>query len=120
VRRLTLRHPLGRASRWLGRVFNLGPVLCGGDSDTINQASVFPLAPTGDCNNIASLRMVVDVGAWGESRWSLPGGQSGNPLSPNYTDMFPLWQRGEGVPIAWTPEEVAKARRATLQLRPVT
>jgi penicillin amidase len=118
VRRLTMRHPLGRASRWLARVFNLGPVPCGGDSDTINQASVLPLHPIGDCNNIASLRMVVDVGAWGASRWSLPGGQSGNPLSPNYTDMFLLWQRGEGVPIAWTPEEVEKARRATLRLIP--
>jgi penicillin amidase len=120
VRRLTMRHPLGRASRWLARVFNLGPVPCGGDSDTINQASVFPLYPTGDCNNIASLRMVVDVGAWGESRWSLPGGQSGNPLSPHYDDLFMLWQRGEGVPIAWAPEEVRKAARATLRLQPMT
>ena len=52
---------------------------------------------------------VVDVGAWRNSRFSLPGGQSGNPLSPHYDDLFPLWQRGEGVPIAWTAEEVRQA-----------
>ena len=25
---------------------------------------------------------------------------------PHYDDLFALWQRGEGVPIAWTPEEI--------------
>jgi penicillin G amidase len=117
IRTLTLRHPLGRVSQWFARVFNLGPIPCGGDTDTINQASVQPLNPTGDCNNIASLRMVVDVGLWSASRWSLPGGQSGNPMSPHYDDLFLLWQRGEGVPIAWTPQEVQKATRATLYLK---
>jgi penicillin amidase len=116
MRSLTLRHPLGRASRWLAKVFNLGPIPCGGDSDTINQASVFPPQPLSDCHSIASMRMVVDVGAWDNSRWSLPGGQSGNPLSPHYDDLFILWQRGDGVPIAWSPEAVRQTTRATLRL----
>ena len=91
----------------------------GGDTDTINQASVFPLEPTAPCNNIASLRTVIDVGAWGNSRFVLPGGQSGNPLSRHYDDLFPLWQRGEGVPIAWTADEVQQATVATLELMPI-
>src|SRR5205085_12438106 len=110
--------PLG-PKRLLAAIFNRGPVPCGGDTDTINQASVLPLAPTEPCNNIASLRVVIDVGAWGTSRFVLPGGQSGNPLSPHYDDLFPLWQRGEGVPIAWAPEEVEKAAVATLELLPL-
>jgi penicillin amidase len=118
IRTLTLRHPLGRVSRLLALIFNLGPIPCGGDTDTINQASVFPLNPTGDCHSIASLRMVVDVGHWSASRWSLPGGQSGNPLSPHYDDLFKLWQRGDGAPIAWTAEEIQKASRSTLHLQP--
>ncbi len=117
LRVLRMRHLLG-GRRWLHRVFNLGPVPCGGDTDTINQASVFPLTPTADCKNIASLRTVIDVGAWANSRFVLPGGQSGNPLSPHYDDLFPLWRRGEGVPIAWTPEEVRAATVATLTLVP--
>jgi penicillin G amidase len=115
LRRLRMTHLLG-GKRFLHQVFNLGPVPCGGDTDTINQASVFPLTPTTDCKNIASLRAVIDVGGWANSRFVLPGGQSGNPLSPHYDDLFPLWQRGEGVPIAWTPDEVRAATVATLEL----
>jgi penicillin G amidase len=116
LRVLRMRHILG-GRRFLHRIFNLGPVPCGGDSDTINQASVFPLTPTNDCKNIASLRVVIDVGAWQNCRFVLPGGQSGNPLSPHYGDLFSLWQRGKGVPIAWTPEEVRAAAVTTLELR---
>lgn len=122
VRQLVIRHPLTRAGGWLGwlmgKMFNLGPVPCGGDADVINQAAVLPLAPLAPAINIASMRMVLDVGAWQNSRWVLPGGQSGNPLSPHYDDLFPLWQRGEGVPIAFTLEEMRTAAVATLELSP--
>jgi len=114
-RPLVLHHPLGRV-RWLSRVFNLGPIPCGGDTDTINQAAVLPLAPLAPADNIASLRVVIDVGEWSNSRFVLPGGQSGNPLSPHYEDQWPLWQRGDGIPIAWTPDEVRRATRETLTL----
>jgi penicillin G amidase len=122
LRRLTMHHPLGRTPGALGRVFarvfNLGPVPWGGDADTISQAAAPPLAPLADTDNIASLRAVFDVGAWHNSRFCLPGGQSGNPLSPHYADQFPLWRRGEGVPIAFTEEEVAAAAVEALELRP--
>jgi penicillin amidase len=117
LRTLTLHHPISRRS-WLAPFFNLGPFPCGGDTDTINQASVLPLAPLASVDNIASLRMVVDVGAWSNSRFCLPGGQSGNPLSPHYDDLLQLWLRGDGVPIAWTDEEVRQATVQTLELLP--
>jgi penicillin amidase len=62
--------------------------------------------------------MVADTGAWENSRWVLPGGQSGNPLSPHYDDQLPLWQRGEGIPIPWSEDAVRVATRATLHLKP--
>lgn len=117
LRTLTLHHPISRRP-WLAPFFNLGPFPYGGDTDTINQGSVLPLDPLASADNIASLRMVVDVGAWSNSRFSLPGGQSGNPLSPHYDDLLPLWLRGEGVPIAWTEEEVRQAAVQTLELSP--
>jgi penicillin amidase len=116
VRTLTMQHAMGRGR--LARVFNLGPVPYGGDADTINQGAALPLEPLANVDNIASLRVVIDVGAWENSRFCLPGGQSGNPCSPHYADLFPLWLRGEGVPIAWTPEEVRAAARQTLELAP--
>jgi penicillin amidase len=65
-----------------------------------------------------SFRMVVDVGAWSNSRFVVAGGQSGNPLSPHYADLLGHWQRGEGVPIPWTPAEIAAATVETLTLEP--
>jgi penicillin amidase len=117
IRTLTMEHPMGRA-RWLKRVFNIGPVPFGGDADVINQGAALPLAPLANVDNIASVRVVIDVGNWSASRFSLPGGQSGNPCSAHYDDLFPLWLRGEGVPIAWTPEEVRAAAQESLELVP--
>lgn len=123
ARPLILRHPLsrkpGQLGRALGRVFNLGPVPCGGDADVINQAAVQPLGPLEPTNNIPSLRAVFDVGAWENSRFVLAGGQSGNPFSPHYGDLFELWQRGEGVPIAFTIDEVRREAVETLELAPL-
>ncbi len=117
LRTVALRHPMGQRKA-LARIFNLGPVPCGGDNDTIAQASVLPLEPLAPTENIPSLRVVIDVGAWSNSRFVLPGGQSGNPLSAHYADQLPLWQRGEGVPIAWSVEEVRQAATQTLVLLP--
>jgi penicillin amidase len=116
-----MHHPMSRAGalgRALGRVFNLGPIPCGGDADVINQAAVVPFAPLAQADNVPSLRAVFDVGAWQNSRFVLPGGQSGNPLSPHYGDLFELWQRGEGVPIAFTAEQMQEAAVETLELHP--
>lgn len=117
VRQLTLPHPVG-AQAPLDRIFNLGPVPCGGDVSTVAQAACDWLDLEASPLAIASLRMVLDVGNWDESRFILPGGQSGNPLSPHYGDQLPLWLRGEGVPIAWSPERVSQITQTTLLLLP--
>ena len=117
IRPLVLKHPAGaRAS--FSKVFNLGPFPWGGDANTVNQAA----GHIGDCTSnpvvIASLRMVVDVGNWENNRFSLPGGQSGNPVSPHYDDLLPFWRRGEGVPIAWSSEQVSRVAKSVLRLVP--
>jgi penicillin amidase len=63
--------------------------------------------------------MVIDVGNWDASRFVLPGGQSGHPLSPHYDDQLPLWQRGEGIPIAWSPQRIDAVTETVLDLVPV-
>lgn len=117
VRPLTLRHSVGERAP-LDRVFNLGPFAWGGDASTVGQAAVDPANPTANSHFIASLRMVADVGNWDEGRFALPGGQSGNPLSPHYDDLLAFWQRGEGVPIAWSAAKVDQASRTALRLVP--
>lgn len=62
--------------------------------------------------------MVIDVGDWEACRVALPVGQSGNPLSTHYDDLLACWQTGDGVPIAWAPEDVERRTVASLTLAP--
>ncbi|MBM3934021.1 MAG: penicillin acylase family protein [SAR202 cluster bacterium] len=117
VRRLTLRHPVGERAG-LGRVFNLGPFPIPGDTNTVAQAAVDPIDPAANPIVVPSLRMAVEVGNWESCRFSMPGGQSGNPLSPHYSDLLEFWKKGEGVPIAWSPENIDRAAKSTLVLSP--
>lgn len=95
-RSLRLIHPLGRVPA-LGKIFNRGPVPYGGDSNTVAQSGVDILSPQTNPTSVAGLRTAIDVGAWENSKFVLAGGQSGNPFSPHYDDLFALWQRGEGI-----------------------
>ena len=117
VRPLTLRHPTG-VGPVLGAVFNRGPIETGGDGNTISQALSPPDDPLAEPLVYPSLRMVIDSGAWGDSRYCLPGGQSGNPCSPHYDDQLRLWLHGEGVPIAWRVEDIRRATVSRLDLLP--
>jgi penicillin amidase len=116
ARPLALVHPLG-TKPVLRSLFNLGPIAFGGDATTIPQASVDFAAPLGNAIGIPNLRVVIDVGAWENSRWILAGGQSGNPASPHYDDMLPMWERGDGISIAWAPDAVRRSAVASLRLR---
>lgn len=117
VRPLTLRHALGE-QKPLDRIFNIGPIRWSGDFSTVSQSGAPPLNPLGNPSAIASLRMAVDVGNWDDSRFSLPGGQSGNPLSPHYNDQVDPWRTGTGVPMPFSESAVAAATSTTLFLVP--
>jgi len=118
VRPLTFQHPVS-VRRPLGRVFDLGPFPWDGDANTVSPAPGDPANPTANPVAVASLRMAVDVGQWELSRFVLPGGQSGNPYSRHYADQMALWRKGDALPIAWSPDAVARATRHTLVLDPV-
>jgi penicillin amidase len=118
-RTLVVKHQIFGTHKLLAPAFNLGPVPCGGDMNTINQAGVSLLQPNRAVSNLPNLRVVIDTGNWSASRVVLCGGQSGNPLSPHYDDLFPLWQRGEAVPLPWTVEDVLRSAKATLRIQPL-
>ncbi len=117
VRPLTLMHRFGE-KKPLERIFNRGPLPGYGDGTTVNQAGFEYWKPFRHSTVTAHLRAVMEVGDWSNSRFVLLGGQSGNPLSPHYSDLIPLWQRGEGVPIHWDDAEVARATQDELSLLP--
>lgn len=117
VRPLWLRHPFGERAP-LYRLFNLGPYPGWGDASTIAQGAVDLEDPLNNPLGLATLRMVLDVGAWDDSRFVWLGGQSGNPFSVHYDDMIAPWFRGAAVAIAWSETARRKCRRQTLELSP--
>jgi penicillin amidase len=118
VRRLRLEHPLFGKHRLLATAFNLGPVPCGGDCNTVSQAGVRPADPTDFTHNMCNMRTVFDLADLGASRFVLCGGQSGNPWSAHHADQLPLWQEGESITIPWEQADVIRAAKETLRLLP--
>ena len=100
----------------MDKVFNLGPFPWGGDANTVSQAAVSFLDPTANSQFVASMRMSVEVGDWDNNRFVLPGGQSGNPMSPHYADQLDLYRSGRSITIAWSPEKIATATVDVLEL----
>jgi penicillin amidase len=62
--------------------------------------------------------MAVDVGEWDANRFILPGGQSGNPMSPHFADQLDLYREGGAISIAWSARMLANAVVDTLEIRP--
>ena len=67
----------------------------------------------------ASFRMVVDVGEWDRSVCVNAPGQSGDPRSPHYRDLAPLWAEGKYVPMLYTRRAVEAQAELRWVLRPV-
>ncbi|MES2127713.1 MAG: penicillin acylase family protein [Pseudomonadota bacterium] len=71
-----------------------------------------------ELTNGASVRMVLDVGNWDGSRIVNAPGQSGNPDSPHYRDLAPLWLRGAYFPLLYSRAAVNKATSEVIELSP--
>ncbi|KRB41022.1 penicillin acylase family protein [Phenylobacterium sp. Root700] len=66
----------------------------------------------------ASFRMVLDVGAWDNSVAINTPGQSGGPGSAHYRDLFPIWAKGDYVPLSYSRKAVEAATESVLKLTP--
>ena len=66
----------------------------------------------------ASFRMVLDVGNWDASVTINTPGQSGDPFSPHYRDLAPLWAVGEYIPLLYSREAIERNARAVIRLTP--
>lgn len=67
----------------------------------------------------ASVRMVVDVGAWDNSRWINAPGQGGETGGPHGGDLAPIWARGEAVPMVYSAAAVDAETEAVWRLYPM-
>ena len=79
---------------------NVGPFPVGGSSSTTMLATY--RTDNLRVTNGASLRIVMDVGAWDKSVCINVPGQSGDPRSPNYGDLAATWAKGSYVPLLYS------------------
>lgn len=64
-----------------------------------------------------SYRAIYDLANLDASRYIIPGGQSGHPLSPHYGDLAPLWRDGEFIEISTAKDAIKQGAIGTLVLK---
>jgi penicillin amidase len=121
LHQVELRHPfealLPEPLRSQSRV---GPAPRGGSADTVNNTAYREAEPDLRQVSGASFRMVIDVGAWDRSLAVNSPGQSGDPLSTHYQDLFPLWASDGAFPLLYSRRRVVEAAERRIVLEPPT
>jgi penicillin amidase len=66
----------------------------------------------------ASVRLVMDVGAWDNSVAMNTPGQSDDPMSAHYRDLFPMWAQGSYVPLRFSRAAVDRDAEDVIHFSP--
>ena len=113
IHTLILSHSLGRI-KLLRPMLATGPVSSPGDGATINMG-FYRHSSSYQHTVGASLRFIIDVGRWDQSRFVLLSGQSGHLFSPYYRDQTALWRNGQSIRIHCSDNEMASAQSLVLE-----
>jgi penicillin G amidase len=111
-----LTHPASLAmSAAATELAAIEPLPRGGSSDTVGATTYLPDFTQ---SSGATFRLVVDVGAWDNSVVMNSPGQSGDPASPHYSDLFSLWAADEAVPLLYSRERIDAVAQERIRLVP--
>ncbi len=111
---ILIRHPLSEAAgARAGRNLDVGPRAQGGNGETVNQTSGGYNQTSG-----ASFRILADLSDWDSSLGTNSPGQSGDPESPQYRDLFELWIGDKYFPVLYSREKVESAATTVTILVP--
>jgi penicillin amidase len=97
-------------------LFDLPTVERPGDGTTVNAGAGADFKAV----HGASFREILDVADWDRSVATSVPGQSGQPGSPHYGDLLPLWAEGKYFPLLFSREQVEKQSKDRLVLEPRT
>ena len=111
---ITITHPLSDlVDAAMRQKINFGPVARGGYGETVN-ATTNALNQTSG----ASFRILVDTEDWDKTLGINSPGQSGDPASPHYGDLFPIWAENGYFPVFFSKDKVQAVAESTTVLRP--
>ncbi len=118
VQTLTMRHPMAMVSI-LSSLLDLsyGPWPWGGTASTLDASYNFPRGD-GTVESMVgpSWRCVVDFADVDGIGMDMPGGMSGNPMSPHFFDFNPLWRTGARSIVPLSRDKVDARKASTLVL----
>jgi penicillin amidase len=112
-----LEHPLASRGVAYAEAFNLKAVPRGGDVHTPNNTR-----HDDHFRQVhgASYREVFDLSDWDLGVATSVPGQSGQPGSPHYDDLLPLWAEGKYFPLAYSRQKVEAVAQNRLKLVPAS
>lgn len=87
----------------------------GGSGETVGNTAYLPsfIQSSG-----TTFRIAVDVGNWDASRAMNTPGQSGDPRSKHYDDLFTAWAADESFPLLYNRSAILNATEEQILLRP--
>jgi len=110
-----MAHALGNVvNDSLKAKLDLGPLPRGGYGDTPGSTSGNMRQSAG-----ASFRIIVNTGNWDAAVATNGPGQSGNPESPFYKNLFEPWAKDQYFPVYYTKNKIEKVSVEKLMLKPV-
>ncbi|HVS13167.1 MAG TPA: penicillin acylase family protein [Thermoanaerobaculia bacterium] len=113
----SLRHPLEHLlPAPEGGTLEVGPLPRGGSAETVGNTSYD--RETFRQTSGASFRMVIDVGAWDRSLAMNAPGQSGDPTSPHWADLFPEWAADRAFPLLYSRQRIEAETTLRILLEP--
>lgn len=118
LHRIVFRHALDERSASVRALLDAEPLARPGDEFTVDATGV----PADSWEQIegASYREILDTGDWDRSLAINTPGQSGQPTSPHYLDLAPLWDAGRYFPLLYSKKEVESNTKNELVLEPPT
>ncbi len=112
---VTFRHPLATRDPTIAKAFNIGPFERGGDANTPNNTRYNDKF---EQIHGASYRHLLDLADWDRGLATSAPGQSGQPGSPHYSDLAPMWAKAEYFPLAFSRKKVEESAAHKLELKP--
>jgi len=111
---VTFRHSLDQQPG-AKDLLDLGPIARPGDEYTVNATA---MGDSWEQLYGASYREILDLSDWDRSRVINTPGQSGQPGSPHYSDLLPLWDAGRYFPLLYSRKAVEGETTDRLTLEP--
>jgi len=109
-----MTHALGKfVNKEIRAKLNLGPLPRGGNSYTPGSTGGNNRQSSG-----ASFRMIVNTGDWDAAIGTNGPGQSGNPESPFYSNLFEPWAKDQYFPVYYSRSKIESVAAKRTVLNP--